>query len=284
MTVVVTGAEGQLGSELCRQYGLAAIGLDFPTLDLTCRDTLLRTLVPLRPSVVINTAAFTQVDAAEQNRDLCYAVNAHGVSHLVEACQETGSTLVQISTDYVFGGDEARREPYRETDLPAPINVYGESKLQSERLAASWNDHLIIRTCGLYGALGRRSGGNIVHTLLQLGRTRDSLRIVDDQECTPSYVPHVAAAIRSLVAKQATGLYHVVNTGSTTWYAFAAELFRLAAIDVRLEPISSEEYGAPARRPRFSVLETDTYHAVEHVPRMCSFQCALREFLASSST
>ena len=248
MRIAVTGAGGQLGGELCRQLKTAALPLDVPEFDLTVSESVRRALWAARPTAVINTAAYTQVDRAEQDPDRCRQVNAAGVGSLAQVCSELNVPLVQISTDYVFGLDETRGVPYREEDEPGPQGVYGQSKLAGERQAASWAQHLIVRSCGLYGKPGPKTPGNFVETMLRLGKQRSSLRIVDDQHCTPSYVPHVARAILFLLNSGSRGTYHVVNRGATTWYDFAQEIFRRARLEVTLERITTAEYGAPAPR------------------------------------
>ena len=281
MTIVVTGSEGQLGSELCRQLECDAVGLDLPQFDLTDRDRVLGTLSEIGPQVVINTAAFTRVDQAEDEAERCRAVNARGVAHLVEACRRLDCLLVQLSTDYVFGGDRARRVPYRETDEPRPQGVYARTKLEGERYAAEWEKHFIVRTCGLYGRPGPRSAGNFVQKMLELAGRRARLRVVTDQHCTPSYVPQVARAIRFLLGTRAYGTYHVTNRGATTWYEFAVEIFRNVGQNVVVEPITASEYGARAPRPSYSVLDTAKYHGLPGRPRMPAWQDALREYLTS---
>jgi len=280
MTIVVTGADGQLGSELCRQLGPQATGVDLPEFNLTDRECVERQILARRPVAVINTAAYTRVDQAEEQAELCRAVNADAVGHLAEACRRLDCPLVQVSTDYIFGRDAARRTPYRETDPPGPQGVYAASKLEGERQAARWEKHIVVRTCGLYGRLGPRSPGNFVATMLRLGRERNHLRVVHDQHCTPSYVPHVARAIRFLLDGRWFGLYHVVNTGEATWFDFAAEIFRQAGLNVELEPITTAQYGAAAPRPGYSVLDTGKYHALPAAPPMPSWQAALQEYLA----
>jgi dTDP-4-dehydrorhamnose reductase len=283
MAVLVAGCEGQLGAELCRQLGAGAVGMDLPQLDLSDRDQVLATVRGLRPAAVVNTAAYTRVDQAEKEPGLCRAVNATGVGHLAEACREVDCPLVQISTDYVFAGDTGRDTPYAENDPVNPAGVYAITKFEGEQCAAAWAKHFIVRTCGLYGPPAPRSAGNFVATMLRLGRERESLRIVRDQHCTPSYVPHLARAVRFLLSTDAYGLYHVVNGGATTWYDFAAEIFRLAGISIRLVPITTAEYGAPAPRPSYSVLDISKYHALPGCPRMPSWQEALAEHLHQTS-
>jgi dTDP-4-dehydrorhamnose reductase len=281
LRIAITGAEGQLGSELCRQLGDCALGLDLPALDLTDGKSVRAAIADLRPDALINTAAYTKVDRAEEEADLCWAINARGVGHLAAVCRELDCPLVQISTDYVFGGDAARRTPYRESDEPAPQGVYARSKLEGERLAAGWAKHLIVRTCGLYGPAAPRSAGNFVATMLRLGRQGKQLRVVADQHCTPTYVPHLARAICFLLESGAFGLYHVVNAGATTWHDFAAEIFRQAGLAVSLEPITMAQYGAAAPRPAYSVLDTGKYHALPGAPPMPAWQEALAEHLRS---
>ncbi len=281
MKVAVTGAEGQLGAELCRQLGADAIGLDLPELDLANRDRVLATFSRIRPQAVVNTAAFTQVDKAEEDSERCRAVNAEGVAHLAEACRALNCGLVQISTDYVFGGDAGRRTPYRETDPPAPQGVYAHTKLEGERHAAGWPKHFVVRTCGLYGRPGPRSAGNFVETMLRLAKRQKRVRVVCDQHCTPSYVPHVARAIRFLLTTESYGVYHVVNSGQTTWYDLAKEVFVQSGLDVEVEPILTSDYGALAPRPAFSVLDTTKYHGLPGRPAMPHWRDALAEHLAS---
>ena len=278
--IVVTGAFGQLGSELCRQLGSGAMGLHLPDFDLTHEDQILETIARIRPHAVINTAAYTLVDRAEEEVERCRAVNVRGVTHLAKACRAAGSTLVQISTDYVFG-DPERRKPYREADDPQPAGVYACSKLDGERRATVCPKHLIVRTCGLYGGTGPRSARNFAQAILRRAKSGQPLRVVDDQQCTPSYVPHVARAIRFLVEAHATGIFHVVNSGSTTWYGMAAEILRQSDLKVQLEPISTADYGARAPRPAYSVLDTAKYHSLPGHPEMPHWRDAVAEFLAA---
>jgi dTDP-4-dehydrorhamnose reductase len=281
MTIVVTGSGGLLGSELSRQLGPRAVGLDLPDFDLTDRDRVVEILTRIRPQAVINTAAFTEVDRAEEEEAACRAVNAAGVAHLVEACGRLDCTLAQISTDYVFGGDSDRRTPYRETDEPCPLGVYARTKLHGEREAARWEKHFVIRTCGLYGRRGSAGGRSFVETMLDLGGRQERVRVVSDQRSTPSYAPHVARAICFLLGTGGFGTYHVVNSGETTWHELAVEVFRQSHLAVEVEPITTSDYGAPAPRPAYSVLDTTKYHALAGAPLMPRWQEALAEYLAT---
>lgn len=283
MEIAITGSGGQLGSELCRRLGRRAVALDLPDFDLTDPQGVLRTLARLRPAAVINTAAYTQVDRAQEQAELCWRINQGGVGHLAAACGQLDVPLVQISTDYVFGAAASLGRPYREDDLPSPQGVYAESKLGGEQEAAVWRKHIIVRTCGLYGKPGPKTpASNFVDTMLRLARQGKPLRVVADQLCTPSYVPHVANAILFLLEATHFGLFHVVNRGATSWHDFAAEIFRRARLDVSLEPITTAQYGAQAPRPSYSVLDTGKYQALGG-PEMPAWQDALAEYLAIGS-
>jgi dTDP-4-dehydrorhamnose reductase len=278
--IVVVGAEGTLGSELCRQLGSQAVGVDLPEFDLAGRDSVAAKLDQIGPQAVINAAAFTQIDQAEEESPRCQAVNAEGVGHLVECCRRLDCVLVQVSTDYVFGGDAGRAIPYTETDPPAPLSVYGKTKLEGESRAAGWERHFIVRTCGLYGLPGARAGDNFVETILRMASRGERLRVVNDQRCTPSYTGHIARGIRFLLSTGVYGTYHLVNRGETTWFDFATEILRRSGIDVAVEPVTTEQYGARAPRPHYSVLSTAKYHALPDRPTMPRWQDALSQYLA----
>ncbi len=283
MNIAVTGSGGQLGAELCRQLGSRAVGLDLPDFDLTDRDRVAKTLRDIRPAAVINTAAYTQVDKAEEQPELCRAINATGVARLAEVCRTLDCPLVQVSTDYVFGAETTRSTPYRENDAPGPLGIYGQTKLAGEREAAQWEKHVIVRTCGLYGKPGpRTAASNFVDTMLRLAGQRDRLAVVDDQHCTPSYVPDVAQAIGFLLQSGAVGTYHVVNTGRTTWYDLAAEIFSRRNLTIDLARITTAQYGAPAPRPLYSLLDTAKYHALPGCPPMPSWRNALNDYLSAN--
>lgn len=237
--------------------GSAAAPLPRSALDITKSGDVPRVLAELAPAVVINCAAWTAVDAAERDPAACFAANAGAVAALAAACSTINALFVQVSSDYVFGADATRRQPYRETDAPGPLGVYGRSKLAGEIAAAGCPRHLVVRTCGLYsvGPAGPVRGRCFADTMLVLSRERDVLRVVEDQHCTPSYVPHVAAAILTLIDRGATGIFHVTNAGATTWHGFAARLLEAAGVATPLEPIPSSAFPLPAPRPPYSVLD-----------------------------
>lgn len=267
-----------MGLELCRQLGSDALPLARPAFDLTDAASVRQVLLEKTPDAVINAAAYTLVDKAEQEIEQCWNVNAHAVGTLAEVCRELNCPLVQISTDYVFDADRDRTTPHTEDEHPAPRGQYARSKLAGEERAREWIQHFVVRTCGLYGQRGPRSSGNFADTMLRLGREKPSLRIVGDQHCTPSHVPDVARAILFLLNTQKYGTYHVVNGGETTWFDFAAEIFRQRGMKVSLERITTEEYGAPAPRPRYSVLDTSKFRALGG-PEMPEWREALGEYL-----
>jgi dTDP-4-dehydrorhamnose reductase len=268
MRFAVIGSAGQLGRDLCPRLSGEVVPLTRDRADLTRPDLLRATLTELRPDVVVNCAAYNFVDKAEAEPEAAFAVNAWGVRQLALVCRDLGCVLVHFSTDYVFGLDESRQTPYAETDAPGPVSVYGLSKLAGEYLVrALCPRHFVIRTCGLYGVWGSGGkGGNFVETMLRLAGQGKALRVVADQLCTPSYTVDVASAAAALVGTQRYGLYHLTNGGATTWHDFAAAIFELAGVKADLAPTTSREYGAPARRPAYSVLARGAYEALGLAP------------------
>ncbi len=284
MTTAVLGSGGQLGLELCAQLGDAATPLDQEQLDITSRQSVLQTLGELKPSAVINAAAFTDVDGAESQPDVSFAVNKTAVAYLAEACSAIECPLVHVSTDYVFGADTPRDVPYRENEPTCPRGVYAQSKWEGEQHATKYDRHIVVRTCGLYGRPGPNTRKkNFIDTMLSVGKSRHVVRVVNDQACTPSYVPHVARALLFLLEKSLYGIYHVTNQGATNWAELAQEVFRQAGMCVEIVPISTAEYGAPAPRPRYSVLDTNKYHSLGG-PVMPTWQQALKEYLESHAS
>ncbi len=281
MRYAVIGAAGQLGRDLCPRLPGEVIALGRDRAELTQPDLLRATLTGLRPDAVINCAAYNFVDRAETEPQACFAVNAWGVRQLALICRDLGMLLVHFSTDYVFGFDETRHLPWRESDAPGPVSVYGLSKLAGEYLVrALCPRHLVLRTCGLYGAWGSGGkGGNFVETMIRLATQGRELRVVADQECTPSYTVDVAAATAALLESGRTGLYHVTNTGSCSWHQFAATIFELEGLTPQLIPIRSQDYGAPARRPAYSVLSTASYQGLS-LPPLRNWRDALAAYVA----
>ncbi len=256
MVTVVLGAAGQLGRDLCPLLPGTILTPPRAELELSQQSQVEHYLQAHKPSLVINCAAYNLVDQAEKDPEAAWATNSLGVRHLAMASQSCSATLVHFSTDYVFGMDRNRRHAYGERDCPGPVSLYGLSKLAGEHLVQIYcQRHYIIRTCGLYGHWGSGGkGGNFIETMLRLASQGRTLRVVNDQICTPSSTQDVAKATVALLQTGAFGLYHITNGGSCTWYDFACEIFRLNRLQPDLSPITSQEFGAPARRPSFSVL------------------------------
>ncbi len=256
MRFAVLGAAGQLGRDLCPRLPGEVVSLARDRADLTRPEAARAALDEAAPDVVINCAAYNFVDKAEAEPPAAFAVNAWGVRDLALWCRDRGRLLVHFSTDYVFGLDESRLTPWAEADAPGPVSVYGLSKLAGEYLVRSTCPaHLVVRTCGLYGVWGSGGkGGNFVETMLRRAAAGKPLRVVADQVCTPSYTADVADATVALLAAGCQGLFHVTNAGACSWHEFTAAAFELAGVAADLTAITSREFGAPARRPAYSVL------------------------------
>jgi len=283
MRYAVLGAAGQLGRDLCPRLPGDVVQLSrtgSPAIDLARPESLRLLFDDMRPDVVINCAAYNFVDRAESEPQEAFAVNAWGVRELARLCRDHDRLLVHFSTDYVFGLDSARRQPWTESDAPGPVSVYGTSKLAGEYLVrATCPRHLVLRTCGLYGVWGSGGkGGNFVETMLRMASQGKPLRVVDDQTCTPSYTVDVAETTLTLLKAERTGLYHVTNSGSCTWHEFARTIFELSDTYANLTPVPSREYPTPARRPAYSVLDRAGLQAVG-IPSARPWREALAAYL-----
>ena len=278
MKLVVTGAGGQLGVDVVRHAesrGDTVVAVDRAGLDIRDRDAVWSLIGSVRPDAVVNTAAYTAVDACESNVEHAHAVNGTAVGHLAEACHDVGAHLVHVSTDYVFDGTLDR--PYREDDATNPQSVYGQSKLVGERLALP--DATVARTswvCGEHGA-------NMVKLVLGLAADPDrTLTFVDDQRGCPSFTADLAPALHRLAADRHAGVVHVTNSGAVSWYEFVGEILRAAGHDpARVSPISSADLvpPRPAPRPANSVLDNAVWRAAGHPP-LRDFREPLAELVA----
>lgn len=247
--ILVVGANGMLGRDLTALLGDRARGVDIDDIDITDLQSTERVLRTLHPSVVVNCAAYTDVDGCEANAEKAMQVNGEGVAHLAMATREIGARLVQISTDYVFDG--AKGSPYLEDDPPHPLSVYGESKLAGEMNAAFNPGHLIVRTQWLYGLHGR----NFVETMLRLAEEKDELSVVDDQIGSPTWTVDLARAVVALIERGCSGVYHAANAEFCSWNGFARAIFEEAGLKVAVRPMTTEELNRPARRPLYSTLD-----------------------------
>jgi len=284
MRIAVLGAAGQLGRDLCPRLPGDVVSLSRAQLDLSDIAGIAPAIASLKPDVLVNCAAYNFVDKAETEPEAAFAVNAWGVRALAQACSAAGTKLIHFSTDYVFGLDASVSTPLTENEPPGPVSVYGLSKLAGEYLTRSCAPNsLVIRTCGLYGVHGSGGkGGNFVETMLRVAGQGKALRVVADQHCTPSYTVDVAETAVALLLSGATGLFQVTNAGSCTWHEFAAEIFRLGNLKPDLTAISSAQFGAPARRPPYSVLSNGRLASVGvRAPR--PWQDALAAYLQERS-
>jgi dTDP-4-dehydrorhamnose reductase len=258
--ILVVGRTGQLGTALAEALPATSWPhslMEAPELDLTDPASIAAAVAATRPELVINAAAYTAVDAAENNADLAHAINAIGPGLLAQAAASAGAAIIHISTDYVFDGSQG---PWREHDAPAPLGVYGATKLAGEEAVAAANTrHAIIRTAWVCSATGH----NFLKTMLRLGETRDELRVVADQQGAPTFADDLAEAIIAMaprvVAGEGTGLFHLTGAPATTWHGFAEAIFAEAARHGRkapvVHPITTAEYPTPARRPADSRLD-----------------------------
>jgi dTDP-4-dehydrorhamnose reductase len=258
MKVLLIGANGQLGTDMNRLFQAAGDTI-FPfthaQLDVCSESRVAEVLSETKPDVVLNTAAYHRVEECEKKSDLAFQVNGTATMQLAIACQKVGATLVHFSTDYVFGG-YAKNTPYEETDRPAPLNVYGVSKLLGEYLIPAYTDrYFVVRVCGLYGVAGSSGkGGNFVETMLKKALAGDAIRVVDDQVLTPTYTVDLAEAVRKLILTGKFGLYHLSSEGECSWYEFTRHIFESAGIQSKLLPIKSAEFASAVKRPSYSVL------------------------------
>jgi dTDP-4-dehydrorhamnose reductase len=256
MTVALLGANGQLGQDLRQALRSGDVhALSRNDFDVTDHPRTRTVLMDLRPEVVLNTTAYHRVDDCETHADLAYAVNALAVLNLVRIANDLNAVLVHFSTDYVFDGKEGK--PYTEESQPFPLSVYANSKLAGEFLVRTLaKKYILIRTCGLYGAAGSQGkGGNFVKTMLAKAQQGERIRVVSDQEVTPTYTLDLAHQIATLLPAEQFGLFHMTNEGSCSWYEFARAIFELSGIHADLSPTTSEIYKTPAIRPKYSVLE-----------------------------
>jgi dTDP-4-dehydrorhamnose reductase len=253
--LLVIGAKGMLGRDLMRALHSSfpddeVVGWDIEEIDIQKEEESVFKIEKLRPDILIHIAAFTDVDGCERDEEKAFAVNAEGTKYMALAASRCRAKLVYLSTDYVFDGN--KREPYTESDLPHPLNVYGRSKFRGEQYVQEWvKNGLIIRTQWLYG----RYGKNFVASILQQARVKRTLSIVNDQIGSPTYTVDLAKAISVLIQFDAQGIFHVANSDQCSWYAFGQAILNLSGVnEVKVTPISSEEFGRPAVRPSYSVL------------------------------
>lgn len=273
--VLILGAQGMLGHDLLRVFsnGYDVIGLDKENVDITRQGATRKAIKEISPAVVINAAAYTDVDGCEKKIHRAFVINAEGSKNVAKGCRDSGAKLVYISTDYIFDGEKGR--PYREDDPPNPLNIYGESKLMGERYVEELlDDFLIVRTQWLYGQHGR----NFVETILALASERDRIEVVQDQRGSPTFTTDLSKAIATLIINDCKGAFHVSNKGSCSWYDFAVEILRLACVSgVKVLPISTAALNRPAKRPLYSVFHCQRLQQEAGI-KMRPWQEALQDY------
>jgi dTDP-4-dehydrorhamnose reductase len=281
MRVLILGNKGMLGHDMETAFhGEDFIGVDKDELDILNREKVYEKFITVQPDVVINCAAYTNVDECEKEEDLANLVNGYSVGVLAQACREIDALLVHISTDYVFSGHNYKG--YNENDAPGPINAYGRSKLLGENLLVDEMDllddlhpvegrYFVIRTSWLFG----RYGNNFVDTMIDLGKKQKEVKVVNDQRGKPTFTLDLCKQVKWLIDTQdyPSGIYHVTNEGETSWYDFAKKIYELTGIDTDVVACSSDEIKRAAKRPQYSVLNNNK------LPPLRSWEEALKEYL-----
>jgi len=255
--VAIFGSGGQLGVELCREFenrGWNIVRFDRQSLDITNTALVESALANADPELVINAAAYNQVDVAEREPQAAFNANALGVRNLAMACRQTDARFVHFSTDYVFDGQKG--SPYVETDQPHPLGAYAVSKLAGELYAQAYLDNpLIIRVSGVFGPGGLFTPrGNFVELMLRMGKSGSPIRVVEDHAASPTYAPALASRTADLVTKGCTGLFHIGGGEPISWYNYARLIFELSGLKPELKPTNEREYRTAARRPPYSAL------------------------------
>ena len=277
MKVFVTGVKGQLGYDVMNELakrGLEGIGVDVEEMDITDAEACERVIKAAAPEAVIHCAAYTAVDAAEDNRDLCHRVNGEGTKNIARVCSELDIPMMYISTDYVFNGQGER--PWEPDDHREPLNVYGLTKYEGEiAVEQLLKKYFIVRIAWVFGLNGK----NFIKTMLRLGKERGAVSVVDDQIGSPTYTYDLARLLVDMIQTDRYGRYHATNEGLCSWYEFACEIFRQAGMDeVKVTPVDSASYPAKAKRPFNSRMSKEklTENGFERLP---SWQDALGRYL-----
>ena len=277
MKILITGANGLLGHELSsvlKDHSL--ILLSHSQLDISNSDSVNKEIDTHSPDIIINSAAYTQVDLCESNYDLAFSSNATGPKNLAIKCKQLNIPLIHISTDYVFEGNQEKNTPLEETDKLGPKTVYGKTKLEGEKLVMENCDkYFILRTAWLYG-----EGKNFVKTMIGLSKKNKELKVVNDQVGCPTYAKDLAKAIKEIIDKKSEkyGIYHVTNKGEVSWYEFAKKIFEIRKIEIKVNPCTSEEFPRPAPSPHYSVLNNQKWINAGFTP-LRYYEEALKEYL-----
>ena len=276
MKVLVTGAKGQLGNDLLNEMakrGMESVGVDVDEMDITDAKAVERVLGASGADAVIHCAAYTAVDAAEDNAELCAKINGAGTENVAVVCRSLNIPMMYISTDYVFNGQGER--PWEPGDKREPLNVYGETKYQGELAVERWLEkYFIVRIAWVFGSNGK----NFINTMLRIGKEKGKASVVNDQIGSPTYTFDLARLLVDMIQTDRYGTYHATNEGLCSWYEFAVEIFRQAGLNVEVTPVTSAEYGAKAKRPANSRMNRDKLDA-NGFKRLPPWQDALGRYL-----
>ncbi len=275
MRILVTGAKGQLGWDVAKRLAPDhdVVRFDVEQMDLATPSLIGGILSKEEPDLIVHCGAFTAVDKAEEERDLCHRINAEATRAIAAQAVESDTRMIYISTDYVFDG--TKQEPYEIDDQPHPINFYGQTKLEGELAVKKLlKKFQIIRTSWVFGV----NGSNFVKTMVRLGKEREVVRIVSDQVGSPSYTVDLANLIAEMVRSDRYGTFHATNEGYCSWHQFATEIFRKKGLKVRIEPVASKDYPAKALRPKNSRLSKSSLDEAGF-QRLPSWQDALERYL-----
>ncbi len=275
MRVLVTGVKGQLGYDVMNELagrGHEGIGVDIQEMDITDAASVEKVITEAAPDAVIHCAAYTAVDAAEDNVDLCRRVNAGGTENIARVCKALNCKMMYISTDYVFNGQGTRL--WEPDDKREPLNVYGQTKYEGELAVETLEKFFLVRIAWVFGVNGK----NFIKTMLNLGKTRDHLTVVADQIGSPTYTYDLARLLVDMIETDKYGRYHATNEGLCSWYEFACEIFKQAGMNVTVSPVTSDQYPAKAKRPMNSRMDKSKLDEMGF-KRLPSWQDALGRYL-----
>lgn len=277
MKVLVTGTKGQLGYDVVNELekrGHTAVAVDIEEMDITDAVSVERVITEAEVEAVIHCAAYTAVDAAEDNVEICRRVNAEGTKNIAKVCKKLDLKMIYISTDYVFDGEGER--PWEPDDERHPLNVYGQTKYEGELAVQKYLEkYFIVRIAWVFGVNGK----NFIKTMLKLSETHEELNVVDDQVGSPTYTYDLAVLLVDMVESDKYGRYHATNEGLCTWYEFAKEIFRQAGVEVKVNPVTSDMFPAKAKRPKNSRMSKEKLDA-NGFHRLPTWQDALERYLS----
>lgn len=266
MKYLVTGVKGQLGYDVCQELEKRKqdfLGIDKEEMDITNKEDVEKVILAYHPDVIVHCAAYTAVDAAEDNKELCFKINVDGTKYIAEVCKKINAKMIYISTDYVFEG--SGEHAYEVDDPKQPINVYGDSKYQGELIVQEYVEkHFIIRISWVFGV----NGNNFIKTMLKLAESRAELSVVNDQIGSPTSTYDLTKLLLAMSESEEYGVYHASNEGVCSWYDFACEIFKIANKEVKVVPVSSDQYPSKAKRPSNSRMSKEklTANGFEKLP------------------